>query len=188
MKKIKKAKTGQSLLEMIFAISILLIVVSAVLALTTANIFGQRESEVQIIANNLAREGIEVVRNIRDSNWLEGQNWDFGLEGSGKAILDYNSRQLNFNNCVDDLLYFDENIYRHTGSKQSLFHRCLTLENICHCFDPDQCSLVGAEEIKASACSSSEQKVGLKVRSEVNWFDKNGKRKVTLEDLIYDWK
>jgi len=187
MTKIKKTKTGQSLLEMIFAISIMLIVVTAVLALTAANIFGQRESELQIVANNLAREGIELVRNIRDSNWLAGRNWDAGLSGLGKAVLDYTNQELNFNDCSDDLLYFDENVYHHVGDKQSLFHRCLTLENICHCVDSAQCS-VGEEEIKDSSCSPGEQKVGLKIKSEVTWTDQNGKRRVILEDLIYDWK
>ena len=50
---------GQSLLETVFAITILLIVVSAVLGLTAATQTGQHESETQVIANNLAREGIE---------------------------------------------------------------------------------------------------------------------------------
>ena len=113
MKKFLSSQLGQGLLEMVFAIGILLIVVAAILALTTSNIVGQKESEFQIVANNLAREGIEVVRNIRDSNWLGGQAWDQGLVGN-IAIAEFNpannSWQLDFDYSPgDELLYFSAN-------------------------------------------------------------------------------
>src|SRR3989338_965210 len=110
------------------------------MALTTANLIGQRESEFQIIANNLAREGIEVVRNIRDSNWLGGQDWDNSLVDPGgvnnQAIAQFNavanSWQLSFNSAADDLLSVSaQGVYNHAGDGQkTVFHRRLVLDNI----------------------------------------------------------
>lgn len=190
MIKMRKQQSGQSLLEMIFAIGILIIVVAAVLGLTIANITGQKESEFQIIANNLAREGIEVVRNIRDANWLAGIDWDAGLidPAFNKAIAEFdsstNSWQLTFDYADDDSLYTANGVYSHVSSGQlSIFHRFLTFKDICQASN-------GVETIETPQVPScgSNQKIGLKVTAEVNWIERNRSHKVTLENLIYAWK
>jgi type II secretory pathway pseudopilin PulG len=63
-------QTGQTLIETIVAIFIIVTVLAAGVG-TTIYIFSR--SDVignQLIATELAREGIEVVRNMRDTNWL----------------------------------------------------------------------------------------------------------------------
>ena len=183
-RKDKKLLFGQSLLEMVFAIGILLIVVAAILALATANVVGQKESEFQVIANNLAREGIEAVRNIRDSNWLAGEQWDQGLAPGNQAVAEFisadNLWRLEFS-CDNKLLYLDSGIYSHQANGNlSVYSRCLTLKDICQAAD-------GSEAIKDS-CSSGEQKVGLKVIATIEWSERGRNRVVTLEDLLYQWK
>jgi len=180
---------GQSLMEMIASIAILLIVVVAILALTVSNIVGQKESEFQVLANNLAREGIEVARNTRDSNWLNGQVWDAGLE-SGEAIVDFikaeNQWQLNSVACNgNDLLYFNpgSGIYNHDSNGQAAsFSRCLTLRGICLAGDGNEYI------INDNECNHDDQKIGLKIEVKVTWFERNKTREVKLEDSIYDWK
>ena len=170
---------------MVFAIGILLIVVSAILALSVSNAVGQKESESQIIANNLAREGIEVVRSFRDSNWLAGRQWDFGLTDSPAAIAEFDSEtntwQFDFN-YPDDLLYLSpDGVYSHDASGQpSVFHRYLTFDNICQ-------DASGQENIAASPCGLS-QKIGIKVTATVNWSERGRGRTIILEDFLYDWK
>lgn len=44
-------------------------------------------------AGYLAQEGIELVRNIRDDNWLVGRDWDQGIE-TGVFEIDYNDAGL----------------------------------------------------------------------------------------------
>ncbi|HLC89799.1 MAG TPA: hypothetical protein VJG65_02455 [Patescibacteria group bacterium] len=186
----RRQRLGQSILEMIFAIGILLMVGSAVLAITLTNLTGQRESEFQIIANNLAREGIEVIRNIRDSNWLAEQNWDNGLVDPGgvshQAITQFNavanSWQLSFNPVDDDLLSVSaEGVYNHAGNGQkTVFHRRLTLENICQAAD-------GTEAVK-NFCVAAEIKAGIKVTANVSWAESGRNRRLIMEDVLYDWK
>lgn len=181
-------KKGQSLLEMVFAIGIMLIVVSAILALAVSNIAGQKASEFQIIANNLGREAIEVVRNIRDSNWLSGQDWDSGLTGGNIAVVNYNSKSLVFDSN-DFNLYLNSGAYTHYSDSGvvSGFSRYLELGNICLnlvCPGTD----CGKESIKSSCDSVSEQKIGIKVTAVVGWLERGRSHEVKIDDLLYDWK
>jgi len=36
----------------------------------------------RLVGIYLAQEGVEIVRNIRDTNWLENETWDYGLDPS----------------------------------------------------------------------------------------------------------
>ena len=78
-----KMKRGFTLLEVIIAIFIVLIGVSASLALITRTVAQMNLFSSQLIASYLTQEGIEIVRNIRDTNWLEQaaapNSWDEGL-------------------------------------------------------------------------------------------------------------
>ncbi len=68
--KIPHYDSGQTLIETLVAIFIL---VTAVLSAIGVIIYALGTSSVsrnQIVALNLAREGIDVVRSMRDSNWL----------------------------------------------------------------------------------------------------------------------
>lgn len=192
---------GQSLLETVFAIGILLIVVVAILALTISNIVGQKESEFQITANNLAREGIEVVRNIRDSNWLKGERWDDGLIDDGTAIpvFEYeggwiNQWSLDFNPDDPTTVYIFGGVYNQQSAGQStvgsltVYNRLLKFYNICRYTKGGN---EGREEIKnlGQDCQSGNQeKVGLKIESLVIWTERERQRQVKLEDLLYAWK
>lgn len=64
---------GQTLLETIIAIGVILIGILGALVLVVANVQASRQSINRVTAANLAREGIEVVRNLRDGNWLAGK-------------------------------------------------------------------------------------------------------------------
>lgn len=61
---------GQGLLETIVAIGVLMTGLISVMTLVISNLTGAREAAMRYQAVNLAREGIELVRNARDSNWL----------------------------------------------------------------------------------------------------------------------
>lgn len=72
---------GFTLLESLVAIAVFTVgVSSAVFVITTSINVGARVKH-RIIAANLAQEGLEVVRNIRDRNWYEGDLWYQGING-----------------------------------------------------------------------------------------------------------
>lgn len=56
------------------AIGVVLLGLGALLALTLSNVAASNASRERIVATQLAREALEVVRGIRDSNWLAISN------------------------------------------------------------------------------------------------------------------
>ncbi len=64
------SQLGQTLIETLVAIFILITGLSAAISLAISTSRSTDNSSKKIVATGLAREGIEVVKNIRDSNWL----------------------------------------------------------------------------------------------------------------------
>lgn len=62
---------GQSLLELMVAIAVITSALFSVWNLFLINFSGEQEAKERIVAVNLAREGLEAVKNIRDTNWLK---------------------------------------------------------------------------------------------------------------------
>jgi Tfp pilus assembly protein PilV len=64
------SQSGQTLIETIIAIFILVTALTAAAGVSIYAISSSANNFNQIVATNLAREGIEVIRMMRDSNWL----------------------------------------------------------------------------------------------------------------------
>jgi len=73
-----KNKKGFSLIEIVIAITTLVVVVVAATTLIVSSIRTTTTNVDNIVAYNLAQEGLEAVRNMRDSNWLSNQDWRKG--------------------------------------------------------------------------------------------------------------
>ena len=84
-------KSGFTLIEIIVAISVMTIGILAVYALIPKVVSVTGTSLDRFRASQLAREGVELVRNIRDTNWLSGNNWDKYLTNCADGCeMDYN--------------------------------------------------------------------------------------------------
>lgn len=77
-----RSESGLSLVEVILGLGILLGGIIGLITLSIASLKADEVSSRKIVAMNLAREGIEVIRNIRDSNWLAGRFDDCSATGS----------------------------------------------------------------------------------------------------------
>lgn len=66
----QKANTGFTLIELIITISVFSLAILSSFALAISNQRLAAENYDRVFAANIAREGIELVRNVRDSNWL----------------------------------------------------------------------------------------------------------------------
>jgi len=71
MKRRLRVRPGLSILETVLAIGIIMIALVGALTLIIATIYAGGNSINRFIAINLAREGIEVARQRRDTNWLK---------------------------------------------------------------------------------------------------------------------
>ncbi|MDP2641470.1 MAG: prepilin-type N-terminal cleavage/methylation domain-containing protein [Candidatus Yanofskybacteria bacterium] len=90
---------GFSIIEVLVALFVLTMGAGAAFVLATGVSSSGSFVKSQLTASYLAQEGIEIVRNIRDSNFLkmraQGGSWDEGLEGcEGGCGADYQDAQL----------------------------------------------------------------------------------------------
>ncbi len=114
------------------------------------------------LASQLANEGMELVRNLRDENWLKEQDWATGLDicpvGTGCEI-DYNDIALVVNQ--NRFLKLDsDNFYKYDFGQISKFKRKITTNKL--------------------------DATTLNVRVEIFW---NGKGSPFIaEENFYDWR
>ena len=88
-------KKGFTLIEVTVAIFVITVGIVGIYTLVPKIISISSANIDTFIASQLAREGIEIVRNIRDTNWLEGNSWDDGLNNcAGGCEIDYNDPAL----------------------------------------------------------------------------------------------
>jgi prepilin-type N-terminal cleavage/methylation domain-containing protein len=94
MNNIFKKEKGFTLLEMLISIMIISIGVLGTYSVVfryTKNTQLEREN---LIASYLCQEGIEIVKNMRDTNWLTtGNSWNAGLTSCASGCeIDYNGK------------------------------------------------------------------------------------------------
>lgn len=128
---------GFTILEVITAIFILTIGAGASFALIQQTLSSTYFLEDKLIASYLAQEGIEIVKNIRDGNWLEGRSavvaWDAGLICGTPPCLweaDYTTLQ-NLTAWSGQGRYLNidsDGFYSYAGGTQTKFKRKITIE------------------------------------------------------------
>lgn len=85
---------GFSLVEVLVTLMVLSIGIAAVSALMIGNIKSSNNAKNQVIASELAQEGIELVRNLRDNHLTTSPKFDSG----GACMLDGNDYRIGKNN------------------------------------------------------------------------------------------
>lgn len=175
----KKNHQAFTLLEIILAITILTLAVGGSFALISQTVGSISIIRSKLIASYLAQEGIEIVKNIRDSNWLKEIAWDEGLPDSsgcqgdccgGVCEADYTSQSLT--RSYGSYLYIGNNgFYSYGSGSQTKFKRKITISNKEDLDDPPD------GEIDR-----------LKVGVEVEWTERGRTYQVRAQEYLYDWK
>jgi len=208
-----KNQSGQGLLELVVAIGVITVGLFSVWNLFLSNFNGEQEAGARILAVNLAREGLEMVKNIRDSNWLAIENnetcfyedmsndpcrWDSGLDDDGSGLIkNIFSDNAYLDYLIDDItddqsrLYIDSNsgFYSHNHGQPTIYRRLITMQNVC-CFDADsnlKCDDFNFTIIEIP-CPAENLKIGLDVKSTVRWTLKGQIREITVSDRLFNWK
>ena len=173
--------------------------VTAGLTLTSYNLTSAVASEGRLVAVNLAREGIEVIRNLRDTNWLAGNPWDNGITVPGFYRLTVNfdesanqwtaqTQAAGIDSCAACQIYFDAaaGIYSHNLAPEvTPYKRLITLREICWQ------EVLGEPAVLAAGqnCSDFGQElVGWEVISEVTWHEASRPHNLKVIDRLYDWR
>ncbi len=182
-------RKGQGLIETIVAIGVITTGLFSVITLVISNLTTQREAALRYQAINLAREGLELTRNLRDSNWLQGNgSWDGMAVGSVATEVAPNftptTELPTFVEGGDMRIYrTTEGLYLQTGpvgGRASNFRRILTLRQL-DCGE----ETVLCDDIPAGEPSTA---IALEVESKVEWVDAGRARNVTLSQILYAWR
>ncbi len=85
--KIKNEK-GFNILEVMISVSIIIVGIISIMGLFAVIAKNASDNKIKIIAAYLAEENIEIVRQIRDTNWLNGvPNWDQAIGNGNVAAV-----------------------------------------------------------------------------------------------------
>ena len=167
-----KMRKGFSLIEVMVAVLVTLIGVVGIYALVPHIIQSTAFNYDRFVAIQLARDGIEIIRNVRDSNWLQGDSWNNGLTGCGNGCqLDYTilssqdptPRLVGFRpwSSGGDFLEIDSTtgFYSYSGDIITKFKRRIWFNN-------------------------ADGGRGLKVKVQVSWPE----NVLVLEEVLYNWR
>ena len=174
----KRKSNGFTLLEIIIAIFFVTVGMGGAFTVIQKSFSILSLSGSRLVAANLAQEGIEVVRNIRDTNWLESEQYDKGLgvPHPDLSLVDY---QVQYDDgeadivvcavpcAYDDMVFLNidatNGFYNYDAGNATKFKRKITINKI-------------------TADS-------MKITVDVIWKERAGKEYTyTAHHLLYDWK
>lgn len=179
---------GFSLIELLIAITVIFIGLISILSSATYSLSISKISVNEIVAVNLASEGIEVVRNVRDSNWLRGSPWDqWNIDGETDPNNNY---FLHIDNTTD--LTNDWIIHAVGGGPLAPIRPKVYYDSTYHYYGqrnppsipPSWQETPFARVINITNISAEE----VRVVSTVNWTDQAGNHSVSIVEYLYNWK
>jgi prepilin-type N-terminal cleavage/methylation domain-containing protein len=125
-----KTKKGFTLAELLITIFVFTVGILGVYLFVQRLIATANYASLRFTAAYLAQEGIEIVRNIRDTNWLEGNAWDEGLAEGNNYGVQYNIEGL-LADYGDIPLQLDANgFYSYNGIQETPFKRKVNITKI----------------------------------------------------------
>jgi len=174
-----KQKSGFGLIEVTVSIYIISMGLLGLMSLTSQSLKIQHINKNNIIASQLAQEGIELVRNVRDSNWRdEDLDWKkdifTGASPFRDYIIDYRGRDSidkSINGITDSRARLRihnsgdyEGFYTHSTSDttETLFYRIIEV-------DKDNDTV-------------------LTVKCRVSWEERKRDHEYVVETKLYNWK
>lgn len=116
---------GFTLVELMVVVLVLSIGLVGAMNLIARTFIQARLVSSKLAAAYLAQEGMEIVRNIRDTNWIQGNVWDSGI-GDGNQQADYNDQALTA--YQNSFLKFDNSFYTYDSGADTKFKRRINIQ------------------------------------------------------------
>ena len=163
-----KKNRGFTLVEVIVAIFVLAMGVVGIMNAIPSMISNLNLYTSKLTAFYLAQEGVEIIRNIRDSNWLQSGSWDNGLTACSLpngCQVDYgdagNPNPFLVQDLGEKLNISESGFYEYGGSSPSKFSRKIIITPFTD---------------------------GLKVEVVVYWDEKGKVASTSVEENLYNWR
>lgn len=180
MNNYKNKTKGFTLLETLVALSILIIAITVTFTAAQNGLAAAIEARDQVVAFNLAQEGVEMVRNLRDENGLQGIPWLTGLSVQvsdpcyfGKScIVDATTKTFSAcaspGNCSN--LLQDKNT---SSSQYGMFG-----------YNSSWSPTVFNREITLNQVSSNE----VRITVVMTWINRSVQRQFKIHESIFNWQ
>jgi len=154
---------GFTLIEVLVSLVIITVAMGPVIILATSAVNVTSRIEHNLIASNLAQEGIEVIRNIRDTNWANNRSFDNNLPvGTWRVQWDTIGGGL-MAVTPNPVLKKNNGLYNYVIGTDTVFRRTVTISK------PNSGELV--------------------LVSSVTWLERgNINRTISAESHLFNWK
>ena len=154
-------QNGFTLLEVLFSLFLLSATMVGVASLFLQIIGFLPASKEQLVASYLAQEGVEIVRNMRDTNIIKKASWNDGLISCAAGCeADYNDTSLSLVSGQLQFLKINNNFYEYASV-----------------------GIVTPFQRKTTIDTSTTDK--LKVTVQVLWQEKNRSHSLTVREDLY---
>ncbi len=163
---------GFTILEIIVVIFIISLGLIGILALAIQNIKVTNLNKNKLIASQLAQEGLELVRNQRDKNWLDGNDWKLGAgPGSSSDIYQDGTYAIDYINGINNIagidsagamLKINNGFYEYGAGTDTIFSRLITVIN-----------------------NNTDY---MEIESNVQWDDRGQTHNYAVNTVLYDWR
>jgi Tfp pilus assembly protein PilV len=160
-----KKTSGQLLIESLIGVSIVVVGLLGIVGLVSRSLSLNRVVSDQFTASYLSLEGIEIARNLLDSNIINGDAWNAGFENNNPNVsyeVDYDSNLLE-NSGGRYLRINDNGFYNYNQGRTTAFKRTINVDN-----------RVDDGEVV--------------VNSIVKWSSRGGEYEINNEHHFYDWR
>lgn len=188
---------GNTVLEMMIALFVLSTGLFAVIGLSFGNVLQTRTSLNEVQAANFAREGVEIVRNIRDSNKYKktgttAVRWNDGVDQEGESFINTELRCLGCAPSNRNIYQQANGVYMQGPSSgtPTKYERTVNLQPICSMSSPqndDFGSKPGSSCDFNTTDTGIGVTIGIQVFSTVKWQEENRARQIVVEDRLYNW-
>lgn len=162
--------TGFTLVEALVAIAVLTVGLIPAFKQATNALTLAATIQDSLIATNLAQEGVEVVRAMRDSNWFTSSAFTQGLTGCpapASCRVQWDSTSV-LGPAANPPLKVDPatGLYQYTTGTDTAFTRNITLDQL----------------------KSGPTTYAVKVTSTVSWNERGTAKSYTVEEYLFDWR
>lgn len=179
MKKIFYMQKAFSIIEVVVVIFIVVFGMVGILALAQRSISASNINKNELIASQLAQEGLELVRNKRDENWLAGLPLDGWKYGDG---VDPNT------DIVGDLNYsidYLENIYN-TNSINDVGARLIIGASGYYSHNTSDAPYINSPFYRIIEVTDDQDDY-VEIKCTVRWKERGATQNYSASMILYNW-
>ncbi|MBI5220794.1 MAG: hypothetical protein HY978_03080 [Candidatus Liptonbacteria bacterium] len=167
------ASPGQTIVETLVAVSVLTVGFLGILGLLNQSLGLNRVVADSYVGSYLAAEGVEIIKNLTDTNVINGQPWNSGIGPNCPPAPGY---QLDYASTAGNLQNYNPS--------QSLYY-----DPAAHRYNIQAMGNPTTFRRKVEICWIGPQSNEMRVNSTVTWTTRGGAQySVNVEDHFYKWR